>query len=178
MAQLLNRIFLILVITGYSAILLSEKGFSEETAASSKVGQSEKTSDAQQKIPVVKKPVLVPGTGNVIENGADTFEDENWKWYHRHPKSSREQDERMRSPLGKSNNGLWFEGPKRGTPDVVKRVELPAAGLEGSTHGLLIATLRAGIPGRVTYRMMQDDLIFNMSRPLAVAFLLLIIQVL
>ena len=70
----------------------------------------------------------------------------------------------MRSPLGKSNNGLWFEGPKRGTPDVVKRVELPAPGLEGSEHGLLIATLRAGIPGRLTYRMMQDDLIFNMAK--------------
>ncbi len=164
MAQLLNRILLILVITGYSTVILSEKGFSEEVSSSSTVKQSEKTSDTQQKKSVVKKPVLVPGTGSVIKNGADTFEDENWKWYHRHPKSSREQDERMRSPLGKSNNGLWFEGPKRGTPDVVKRVELPAAGLEGSTHGLLVATLRAGIPGRVTYRMMQDDLIFNMSK--------------
>ncbi|MBT4159507.1 MAG: hypothetical protein HOD99_11790, partial [Planctomycetaceae bacterium] len=164
MAQSLNRIFLLLVITGYSAIIFSGEGFSEEVLDSSTVEQSEKTSDAQQKNPAVKKPVLIPGTGSLIKNGADTFEDENWKWYHRHPKSSREQDERMRSPLGKSNNGLWFEGPKRGTPDVVKRVELPAAGLEGSTHGLLVATLRAGIPGRVTYRMMQDDLIFNMSK--------------
>ncbi|MBT3212540.1 MAG: hypothetical protein HN345_11095, partial [Planctomycetaceae bacterium] len=116
MAQSLNRIFLLLVITGYSAIIFSGEGFSEEVLDSSTVEQSEKTSDAQQKNPAVKKPVLIPGTGSVIKNGADTFEDENWKWYHRHPKSSREQDERMRSPLGKSNNGLWFEGPKRGTP--------------------------------------------------------------
>ncbi len=113
---------------------------------------------------VTKKPVLVPGTGVLVKNGSDDFEDENWKWYHRHPKSSEEQDKRIRSPLGKSNNGRWFEGPKRGTPDVVKRVALPAPGLEGSSHGMLIATLRAGIPGKLTYRMMQDDLIFNMSQ--------------
>ena len=80
MAQLLNRVFLILVITGYSAVIFSEKGFSEDTVNSSSVKQPEKTSDSQQKIPVVKKSVLVPGTGNVIKNGADTFEDENWKW--------------------------------------------------------------------------------------------------
>jgi hypothetical protein len=59
---------------------------------------------------------------------------------------------------------MWFEGPKRGIPDVVKRVPLPAPGLEGSEHGMLIATLRAGIPGRVTYQMQQDDLIFSMSK--------------
>ena len=111
-----------------------------------------------------KKPVLVPGTGVVVKGGGDDFEDENWKWFYNHPKSSEEQDKRLRGPLGKSANGLWFEGPKRGTPDVVKRVELPAPGLEGSTHGLLVATLNAGIPGRVTYQMMQDDLIFNLGR--------------
>jgi hypothetical protein len=111
-----------------------------------------------------KKPVLLPGTGTIVKGGGDDFEDENWKWFYNHPKSSEEQDKRLRGPLGKSANGLWFEGPKRGTPDVVKRVELPAPGLEGSTSGLLIATLNAGIPGRVTYQMMQDDLIFNLGR--------------
>jgi hypothetical protein len=111
-----------------------------------------------------KTPVLVPGTGTIVKGGGDDFEDENWKWFYNHPKSSEEQDKRLRGPLGKSANGLWFEGPKRGTPDVVKRVELPAPGVEGSTHGLLLATLNAGIPGRVTYQMMQDDLIFNLGR--------------
>jgi hypothetical protein len=111
-----------------------------------------------------KKPVLVPGTGSLVKGVGDDFEDEAWKWNYNHPKSSEEQDKRMRSPMGRSVNGRWFEGPKRGTPDVVKRIELPSPGLEGSTHGMLIATLHAGIPGRTTYQMQQDDLIYNMQK--------------
>ena len=111
-----------------------------------------------------KKPVLLPGTGSLVKGVGDDFEDENWKWNYNHPKSSEEQDKRMRGPMGRSINGRWFEGPKRGTPDVVKRIELPAPGLEGSTHGLLIASLHAGIPGRTTYQMQQDDLIYNMQK--------------
>jgi len=114
--------------------------------------------------PVPDRPPLVPGTGSLVKNVVDDFESEDWTWYYRHPKSSEEQDKRMRGPMGKSKNGRWFEGPKRGTPDVVKRVELPAPGLEGSSHGMLIATLHAGIPGRVTYQMQQDDLIYNLGR--------------
>ena len=114
--------------------------------------------------PAPKKPVLLPGTGSLVKGIGDDFEDENWKWNYNHPKSSEEQDKRMRSPMGRSINGRWFEGPKRGTPDVVKRIELPAPGLEGSTHGLLIASLHAGIPGRTTYQMQQDDLIYNMQK--------------
>lgn len=113
---------------------------------------------------VVKKPVLVPGTGTLVKGIGDDFEDETWKWSYNHPKSSEEQDKRLRGPMGRSQNGRWFEGPKRGTPDVVKRIELPAPGLEGSTHGLLIATLHAGIPGRTTYQMHQDDLIYHMQK--------------
>ena len=109
-------------------------------------------------------PPLVPGTGTLAKGISDDFEDENWKWFYNHPKSSEEQDERMRSPLGRSGNRAWFEGPKRGTPDTVKRVALPAPGLEGSEHGLLIATLHAGVPGYATGKMMQDDLIFDMKR--------------
>jgi len=114
--------------------------------------------------PSPKKPVLVPGTGTIAKNGYDDFEDEKWKWYYTHPKSSEEQDKRMRGPLAKSANGRWFEGPKRGTPDMAKRIELPAPGIEGSSYGLLLATQHAGIPGRVTYQMQQDDFVFNMSR--------------
>lgn len=111
-----------------------------------------------------KKPVLVPGTGALAKGATDDFEDEKWTWSYNHPKSSEEQDKRMRGPMGKSVNRLWFEGPKRGTPDVVKRIALPSPGLEGSTHGLLISSLHAGIPGKVTYQMQQDDLIFAASR--------------
>ncbi len=118
---------------------------------------------AAKKAPA-KKPVLVPGTGAVVKGGGDDFEDAKWQWYYNHPKSSEEQDKRLRSPTGRSRDGLWFEGPKRGTPDVVKRVELPTAGLEGSTHGLLVATRNAGIPNRITGQMQQDDLVFNLMR--------------
>ena len=114
--------------------------------------------------PVPDRPPLVPGTGTLVKNVVDDFEAESWNWNYNHPKSSEEQDKRMRSPLGKSSNGRWFEGPKRGTPDVVKRVELPAPGLEGSSFGLLIATLHAGVPGRVSYEMQQDDLVYNLGK--------------
>jgi hypothetical protein len=160
MADPLIRRLLPAALCGLLLLNLSPAGAATPAEAAAKPNATA----AAEKPTVAKKPVLIPGTGVLIKNGGDDFEAENWKWYHRHPKSSEEQDKRMRSPLGKSNNGLWFEGPKRGTPDVVKRIELPAPGLEGSSHGMLIATLRAGIPGKLTYRMMQDDLIFNMSQ--------------
>jgi len=109
-------------------------------------------------------PVVIPGTGTAEKGGGDDFEDENWSWNYRHPKSSEEQDDRVRGPIGTSVNKKWFEGMKRGTPDLVKRIELPAPGLEGSTHGLLLATLHAGIPGRVTYTSQQDDFVFDSGR--------------
>jgi hypothetical protein len=108
--------------------------------------------------------VLVPGTGTAVKGGGDDFEDETWKWNYRHPKSSEEQDDRVRGPIGTSVNKKWFEGMKRGTPDLVKRIELPSPGLAGSTHGLLLATLHAGIPGRVTYTSQQDDFVFDSGR--------------
>jgi len=112
------------------------------------------------KQPVPKKPVLVPGTGSIAKDMGDDFESEKWVWNYRHPKSSEEQDKRVRSPIGKSVNGKWFEGMKRGTPDVVKRIPLPSPGLAGSEYGLLIASLHTGIPGRPSYKMEQDDLIY------------------
>jgi hypothetical protein len=137
-----------------------------KTAAKTTVTTTSKkpVASAATAAPAPKKPVLLPGTGSLVKGIGDDFEDENWKWNYNHPKSSEEQDKRMRSPMGRSINGRWFEGPKRGTPDVVKRIELPAPGLEGSTHGLLIASLHAGIPGRTTYQMQQDDLIYNMQK--------------
>ncbi|MFM9058459.1 MAG: hypothetical protein ACKOSQ_04980 [Planctomycetaceae bacterium] len=110
------------------------------------------------------KPVLVPGTGSLVKGGGDDFEDPNWQWYYNHPKSSEEMDKKTRAPMGRSRDGSWFEGPKRGTPDVVKRIELPAPGLEGSAHGMLFSTRQAGIPNRLTGQMQQDDLVFNLTR--------------
>jgi hypothetical protein len=117
---------------------------------------------AKQSAP--KKPPLIPGTGVAVKNATDDFENEKWAMNYRLPKSSEEQDKRLRGPLARSTNGMWFEGPKRGIPDVVKRVPLPAPGIEGSAHGMLMATLHAGIPGRTTYEMQQDDLVFSMAK--------------
>ena len=38
--------------------------------------------------------VPVPGSGAKIDFLGDTFEEDGWKFYHNHPKSSREEDGR------------------------------------------------------------------------------------
>jgi hypothetical protein len=75
---------------------------------------------------------FVPGTGEFLQDCCDDFENPDWSYKYNHPKSSYEQDESQRGPGGMSNNGLWHEGGKRGTPDVVKRVTTPVGGIEGS----------------------------------------------
>jgi hypothetical protein len=109
---------------------------------------------------------FVPGTGEFLGDCCDNFEDNNWSFRYNHPKSSEEQDKRQRSPGGFSRNGLWHEGGKRGTPDVVKRVDTPSGGLPGSNGALLFATRNSGIPGRVANSQMQDDLLMQFDRRL------------
>jgi hypothetical protein len=109
---------------------------------------------------------FVPGTGEFLANCCDDFEDSNWSYRYNHPKSSHEQDEKQRSPGGYSANGLWHEGGKRGTPDLVKRVDTPPGGIEGSTGALLFATKNSGIPGRVSNKQQQDDLLMMFDRRL------------
>ncbi|MCA9230557.1 MAG: hypothetical protein KDA57_07895 [Planctomycetales bacterium] len=104
---------------------------------------------------------LVPGTGTWIEYVGDDFEDTSWGFIHNLPKSSREQDQRLRSPTGRSTNDRWIEGPERGHPDHMKVVPTPPGGLPGSKHALLIRTLNSGIPGYNSYDVQQDDLISN-----------------
>src|SRR5687767_9096014 len=77
---------------------------------------------------------FVPGTGTCIEYVSDDFEEPGWAFSHRHPKSSREQDERTRSPMGASTNDRWHEGPERGQPDHIQVVATPRGGLEGSAR--------------------------------------------
>ncbi|HEX6964030.1 MAG TPA: hypothetical protein VF175_19335, partial [Lacipirellula sp.] len=102
---------------------------------------------------------FVPGSGTKIDYVSDDFEDPTWGYVHKHPKSSREQDERMRHPTGGSTNGRWHEGPERGQPDQIEVIATPAGGLEGSTRALLLRTLHSGIPGMNTRGVEQDDLI-------------------
>ena len=110
---------------------------------------------------------LVPGTGNLLNT--DDLEDTNWGYVHNFPKSSKEEDEDIRYPLGASNNRMWSESPKRGSPDVVKRVETPPGGLEGSTGSLYLRTRDSGIPGRPGNKQAQDDFILS-ARPVAVGY--------
>ena len=110
----------------------------------------------------VREPV-VPGTGVKITRVGDDFEDPDWEYYFRGYKSSQEMDEEPRLPTGEAKNGRWYEGIKRGHPDVVRRVPTPPGGLEGSTGALLLQSLRTGIPGRVTNRMQQDDFVADVN---------------
>ncbi len=104
---------------------------------------------------------FVPGSGTEIEFVGDDFEGAGWSYDHKHPKSSREQDEQVRYPMGGSSNDRWHEGPERGQPDHIEVIKLPESGLAGSEHGLLLRTLNSYVPGRNIREVHQDDLIAN-----------------
>jgi len=109
---------------------------------------------------------IVPGTGEFLKDCCDDFEDANWSYRYNFPKSSYEQDDNQRGPGGRSNNGLWNEGGKRGTPDIVRRVTTPPGGIEGSTSSLMFATMHSGIPGKYSNQQQQDDLLMLFNRRL------------
>ena len=109
---------------------------------------------------------FVPGTGEFLADCCDDFEDPFWSFKYNHPKSSSEQDERVRGPGAFSKNGLWHEGSLRGTPDLVQRVPTPPGGIEGSTGALMFATKNSGIPGRPSNTQQQDDLLMLFDRRL------------
>src|SRR5947207_12170115 len=102
---------------------------------------------------------VVPGTGEKVAKVGDDFEDEGWKFIFNFPKSSEEQDGELRLPDGRSKNGRWYEGNKRGCPDVIRRVPTPEGGLAGSNGALLLKTRLSGVPGEISNKMQQDDLI-------------------
>jgi hypothetical protein len=111
---------------------------------------------------LAQRPV-VPGTGSEILGVADNFEDPNWDYIPRDPKSTEDIDENQRGPMGRSTNGRWYEGIKRGHPDVVKRVLTPSGGLPGSEGALLLRSKYTGIPGRPSGKMHQDDFVANVQ---------------
>jgi hypothetical protein len=108
-----------------------------------------------------KYPPVIPGTGIRVARTGDDFEAEDWAYYPQHPKSSWNIDENVREPGSNSKNGLWAEGAKRGTPDLVRRVATPAGGIEESTGSMMFQSLRSGIPGTLTHQQQQDDLLHN-----------------
>lgn len=110
---------------------------------------------------------VVPGTGTLANT--DDLENPQWAYVHNGPKSSKEEDEQIRYPLGAANNNKWFESPKRGSPDVVKRVDTPPGGLAGSTGALYLRTRDSGIPGHPGGKQAQDDFILA-AKPLSVGY--------
>ena len=106
----------------------------------------------------------VPGTGVHITEVGDDFEDENWKYTPNLPKLHNYKDTATAKnlPAGFAINKRWFEGPKRGQPDSVRRVETPAGGLEGSTGALALKSLQTGgsYPSNV---QQQDDFIADVG---------------
>lgn len=124
--------------------------------------------------PNVVHAQFVPGSGQLVNK--DDFEDSSFTYTPNLPKSSKEEDEQVRFPLGTTSNGMWNESPKRGAPDVVKRVETPANGLAGSTGALYLRTRDSGIPGRPDfnfrkegYHQAQDDFIMK-ARPMPLSY--------
>lgn len=109
-----------------------------------------------------QRPV-VPGTGSEIVGVADDFEDPAWNYIPRNPKSTEDIDENQRGPMGRTTNGRWYEGVKRGHPDVVKRVETPAGGIPGSRGAMLLRSKFTGIPGMASGTMHQDDFVANVQ---------------
>ena len=106
---------------------------------------------------------LVPGTGVKLTKVGDDFEDEKWAFNFNLPKSSKNINEYGGGTGGRSKNGRWYEGVKRGQPDVIKRVATPANGPEDSKGALLLRSLYTGIPGRPTFKLQQDDYIADVN---------------
>ena len=106
---------------------------------------------------------IVPGTGQRSLKASDDFEDAKWSYRFNLPKSSQENNHQERLPTGGSVNGRWYEGVKRGQPDVIERVATPSGGIAGSRGSLLMRSQETGVPGMFSGQNQQDDLIFNVA---------------
>lgn len=106
---------------------------------------------------------IVPGTGDVAANVGDDFEDPDWHCDLNLPKSSFEEDNQKREPGALISNRRWYEGAKRGIPDVVQRVATPANGIPGSEGALLLRSLQTGVPGRLSHKNQQDDFVCDVD---------------
>ncbi|MFN0054098.1 MAG: hypothetical protein ACKV0T_18110 [Planctomycetales bacterium] len=107
---------------------------------------------------------VVPGRGQKVAQVGDDFEDPEWGYHVNGPKSSANIDQDDRLPAGISKNQRIYESTYRGHPDKIVRVETPPGGLPGSQGALLMRTSLAGVPGRLSYKMQQDDLLVNVSQ--------------
>ncbi len=109
--------------------------------------------------------MVIPGSGTKIDQVGDDFEDPRWSYQFNLPKCFNNKDTTTAAnyPGGASANGRWFEGMKRGQPDVIRRVTPPAGGIPGSSGALLLTSLKTG--GQYpTYTLQQEDLIANVFK--------------
>lgn len=112
-------------------------------------------------LPAAQAQRVIPGTGTWIDYVGDDFEDPQWSFVRQGLKSSAENDQQSRYPLGYSANRRWFEGPERGYPDQLVVIPTPAGGLADSEYALQIATRNSGVPGYHSNDLQQDDLIVD-----------------
>ncbi len=108
---------------------------------------------------------VVPGSGRRVKNVGDDFEDPDWKYIANLPKvyNLKEEMEAKNSPTGKSKNGRWFEGQKRGQPDYIRRVRTPGGGIPLSTGALALRSLQTGVARKPSFTQQQDDFIANVQ---------------
>lgn len=108
---------------------------------------------------------LVPGSGTEVIEVADDFEAEEWSYTFNTPKIYNHEDTTLHKnlPAGISANQLWYEGPKRGQPDVIRRVPTPENGLPGSTGALFLRSLQTG-GSHPSYQQQQDDFVCNFAQ--------------
>jgi hypothetical protein len=108
---------------------------------------------------------VTPGTGIVVTEVADDFEDVNWSYTFNLPKIYNNEETTLNKnlPAGISSNQIWYEGPKRGQPDVIQRVPTPEKGIPGSQGALLLRSLQTG-GAYPTYKQQQDDFVCNFAQ--------------
>ena len=107
---------------------------------------------------------IIPGTGTQLTKVGDDFEDPNWSYQYNLPKVFNNKDTvvAQNGPGGRSINERWFEGLKRGQPDVVRRVTPPEGGIPGSQGALLLCSLRTG-SNYPSNTLQQEDFIANVQ---------------
>jgi hypothetical protein len=138
------------------------------TAARSSAQAQQTASPAAQPQTAASKPV-VPGTGQKLTAIGDDFESPEWRYIPNGAKASYEQDESQRPPGGRSTNGRWYESAMRGQPDVVRRIDTPPGGIPGSKGSMYLATKFSGVPGELSGKQMQDDLLMGIQTRLGKA---------
>jgi hypothetical protein len=134
---------------------------SQQTPAGS-VGKPGNIPAPRTQLPPVR--LLVPGTGTAVSEVGDDFEDPDWAYRFNLPKIYNDGETTLNRnlPAGISENQRWYEGPKRGQPDIIERVPTPPGGLPGSEGALLLKSLQTG-GSRPTYQQQQDDFVCNVT---------------